>query len=158
VGISKFIKVFDAEIHYIDSGAGDPILFLHGVPVSSYVWRNIMPILSDQGRCIAPDLIGMGKSGKPNIEYTLEDHIKYIDEFIRLLDLRNVTLVLHGLGSAVGFDYAMRHENNVKGIAFYEAYLPDLADKECSSLLAQHINHHLKDDLEGAYKKIVEEN
>jgi haloalkane dehalogenase len=158
VGISKFLKVYDTEIHYIESGEGDPILFLHGVPVSSYVWRNIIPLLSNQGKCIAPDLIGMGKSGKPDVEYTLADHIKYIDEFINKLNLRNITLVLHGLGSAVGFDYAMRNEPNVKGIAFYEAYLPNLTDQQRSSLLVQNINHHLKKDLDGARKKIVDEN
>jgi haloalkane dehalogenase len=158
VGISKYTKVFDTDIHYIESGEGDPILFLHGVPVSSYVWRNIIPSLSGQGRCIAPDLIGMGKSGKPDVEYTLADHIKYVDEFITKLDLHNITLVLHGLGSAIGFDYAMRNEDNVKGIAFYEAYLPDLTDKERSSLLMQHVHHYFKKDLDNAYKKIVEEN
>jgi haloalkane dehalogenase len=120
---SKFIEVCGSKIHYIEEGDGDPILFLHGNPTSSYLWRNIIPYLVPHGRCIAPDLIGMGKSDKPNIPYRFTDHSKYVNGFIEAMDLKNITLVIHDWGSALGFDYAMNHEDNIKGIAFMEAIL-----------------------------------
>lgn len=120
---SKFIDVHGAKIHYVESGSGRPILFLHGIPTSSYVWRNIIPHLTNLGRCIAPDLVGFGQSDKPNIDFTVFDHIKYIEGLIEALQLKNVTLVMHGWGSVIGFDYAMRHEKNCRGLVFYEAFL-----------------------------------
>lgn len=117
---SNYIEVLDSTMHYIDDGTGDPILFLHGNPTSSYLWRNIIPHLVPLGRCIAPDLIGMGKSGKPEIEYRFFDHVKYLEAFIKELGLKNITLVVHDWGGALGFYYAMRHEANIKGIAFME--------------------------------------
>lgn len=120
---SNYIEVHGSKMHYIDEGSGDPVLFLHGNPTSSYLWRNIIPYLSPQARCIAPDLIGFGKSDKPDIEYRIVDHIKYVESFIELLKLKNLTLAIHDWGSALGFHYAMRHEANVKGIAFMEAVL-----------------------------------
>ena len=98
---SKYIKIQSSNIHYIDEGTGDPILFLHGNPTSSYLSRNIIPFLTPHGRCIAPDLIGMGKSDKPDIDYRFFDHVKYIEGFIEKMELKNVTLVLHDWGSAL---------------------------------------------------------
>ncbi len=118
---SNYIEISGSKIHYIDEGSGDPILFLHGNPTSSYLWRNIIPYLVPHGRCIAPDLIGMGKSDKPDLDYRFFDHSRYVEEFIEKLDLTKLTLVIHDWGSALGFHYAMRHENNIKGIAFMEA-------------------------------------
>ncbi len=120
---SRYVEIHGSKIHYIDEGSGDPILFLHGNPTSSYLWRNIIPYLVPHGRCIALDLIGMGKSDKPDLDYRFFDHSKYVEEFINKLDLSNITLVIHDWGSALGFHYAMRHENNIKGIAFMEALL-----------------------------------
>lgn len=120
---SSFVTVKGSKMHYIESGKGDPVLFVHGMPTSSYLWRNIIPSVSDVARGIAVDLIGMGKSDKPDIEYRVLDHIEYFDEFVSQLKLKNITLVLHGWGSVIGFEYARRHESNVKGIAFYEAHL-----------------------------------
>lgn len=120
---SHYVEVLGSKIHYIDEGAGDPILFLHGQPTSSYLWRNIIPHVTGQGRCIAPDLIGFGKSDKPDIEYRFFDHVKYIEGFIEALGLKNITLVIHDWGSGLGFHYAMRNEDNIKGIAFLEAIL-----------------------------------
>jgi haloalkane dehalogenase len=108
-------------MHYIEEGVGDPILLLHGNPTWSYLWRNIIPHLSKVGRVIAPDLIGMGRSDKPDIDYRFFEHAQYLEGLIEGLNLRNVTLVLHDWGSVLGFHYAMRHEDNVKGIAFMEA-------------------------------------
>lgn len=118
---SKYLDVHGSKMHYVDEGEGDPILFLHGNPTSSYLWRNIIPYLVPHGRCIAVDLIGMGKSDKPDIDYRFFDHAKYVEGFIEKLGLSNVTLVIHDWGSGLGFHYAMRHESNVKGIAFMEA-------------------------------------
>jgi len=119
----KFVDVLGSKMRYVEEGEGDPILFLHGNPTSSYLWRNIIPHCSRLGRCIAPDLIGMGGSDKPDLEYSFLDHYHYIESFIEALDLKNVTLVIHDWGSALGFYYAMQHEENVKGIAFMEGII-----------------------------------
>ena len=125
---SKRVEVHGSAMYYVEAGAGDPIVFLHGNPTSSYLWRNVIPHLAALGHCIAPDLIGMGRSAKPDIEYRFFDHVRYVDSFFDVLGLRNITLVIHDWGSALGFHYAMRHEKNVKAIAFLEAILmpPDL--------------------------------
>ena len=118
---SKYIEIRGSKLHYIEEGSGDPILFLHGNPTSSYLWRNIIPHVVSKGRCIAPDLIGMGKSDKPDIGYRFFDHVEYIEGFIEAMELTNITLVIHDWGSGLGFHYAMRHEDNIKGIAFMES-------------------------------------
>ena len=118
---SKFIDILGSKMHYIEEGVGDPILFLHGNPTSNYIWRNIIPYLKNKGRCIAPDLIGMGKSEKPNIEYGFYDSYRYLEAFIKEMRLKNVTLVLHDWGSVHGFHYANLHQENIKGIAFMES-------------------------------------
>jgi len=123
---SKYVDVLGSRMHYVEEGSGDPVLFLHGNPTSSYLWRNVIPHVSPVGRCIAPDLIGMGKSDKPDIEYRFVDHAKYVDGFIESLGLRNITLVIHDWGSALGFHYARRNESNVKAIAFMEAIVRPL--------------------------------
>jgi haloalkane dehalogenase len=122
----KRLRTFDREMAYIEAGQGDPIVLLHGNPTSSYLWRNIIPHLEGLGRCIAPDLIGMGDSDKvpnsgPN-SYRFVEHRGYLDALLEALDVRErVTLVLHDWGSGLGFDWANRHRNAVKGIAFMEA-------------------------------------
>ena len=125
---SKFVDVHGSQMHYIDVGEGDPILFLHGNPTSSYLWRNIIPHLSGQGRCIAVDLIGMGKSDHPDIPYRYDDHYRYLKGFIEALDIgSNLTLVIHDWGSGLGFRWAHAHEQGVKGIAFMEAMIRTLS-------------------------------
>jgi len=117
------VAVLDTEMSYIDSGQGDPIVFLHGNPTSSYVWRNIIPYLSAHGRCLAPDLVGMGQSGKsPAQAYRFVDHARYLDAWFEALNLTsNVTLVIHDWGSALGFYRASRHPGQIKAIAYMEA-------------------------------------
>lgn len=127
---SRYVEINGSNIHYIDEGEGDPILFLHGNPTSSYLWRNIIPYLKPVGRCIAPDLIGMGRSDKPKLKYTFFDHYKYFKEFIDKLGLKNITLVIHDWGSGLGFHYAMNNEDNIKGIAFMEALVKPFKWKE----------------------------
>jgi len=120
---SNFIEINGSNMHYVDVGRGDTILFLHGQPTSSYLWRNIIPHLQKTARCVAPDLIGMGKSDKPEIAYTFEDHYDYLRTFIEKLELKNITLVVHDWGSGLGFHYANIHRDNIKGIAFMEALI-----------------------------------
>ncbi|OGT53288.1 MAG: hypothetical protein A3E84_01585 [Gammaproteobacteria bacterium RIFCSPHIGHO2_12_FULL_42_13] len=136
---SHYADIYGSKMHYLEEGVGDPILFLHGIPTSSYLWRNIIPYIMPLGRCIAPDLIGMGKSAKPNIEYTIADHIRYIEKFIETLNLNNLILVLHGWGSVIGLDYAMRHEKNCRGIAFYEAFLRPFHQEDISLPLYEQV-------------------
>ncbi len=121
---SRYIEVLGSKIHYVEAGQGDPILFLHGNPTSSYLWRNVMPHLEAQGRVIAMDLIGMGQSDKPDIGYRFFDHYSYVEGFIEAMGLENITLVIHDWGSALGFHYAGQHEDNIKGVAFMEAIIP----------------------------------
>ena len=118
-----FVEVLGSRMHYVDVGTGNPILLLHGNPTWSYLWRNIIPHLAPWGRCIAPDLIGYGRSDKPEIEYRWKDHVRYLEAFIKKMGLRNITLVLHDQGSGLGFHYAMRNQGNIKGIAFFEAII-----------------------------------
>lgn len=118
---TQFVEVLGSQMAYVETGEGEPILFLHGNPTSKYLWRNVMPHLEGQGHLIAPDLIGMGESDKPDIGYTFDEHSQYLSGFIETMGLENVTLVIHDWGSALGFDYAARNPDNVKAIAFMEA-------------------------------------
>lgn len=118
---SKFVNVYGSCIHYIEEGKGNPILFLHGNP-TSYLWRNIIPIVSQTGRCIALDLIGFGKSAKPAIDYNFQDHYHYVEAFIDNMRLENVIIVGHDWGGVLGFWYAYNHQRNVRGIAFMETF------------------------------------
>lgn len=121
---SRYVEVLGSRMHYVEEGAGDPVLFIHGNPTSSYLWRNVIPHISGDHRAIAVDLIGMGKSDKPDIDYTYVDHSRYVQGFIERLGLEHVTLVIHDWGTVLGFEYAMTHEDNVAGIAFMEAIVP----------------------------------
>jgi len=127
---SHFVIVYGSKMHYVEEGKGDPILLIHGNPSSCYMWRNVIPYLKPHGRVIALDLIGFGKSGRPHIEYRFVDHYRYLEGFINQLKLRNVTLVLHDWGSALGFYYASQHPDNVKAMAFFEALLMPLPKLE----------------------------
>lgn len=126
------VKVLASEIAYIDVGTGDPIVFLHGNPTSSYLWRNVIPHVESLGRCLAPDLIGMGDSGKnPNGSYRFVDHARYLDAWFEALGLtKNVTLVVHDWGSALGFHWAQRHPECVKALAYMEAIVRPLTWEE----------------------------
>ena len=116
------LHVLDSYLAYVEVGVGDPIVLLHGNPTSSYLWRNVIAGLEGAGRCLAPDLIGMGRSGKaPQGSYRLADHIRYLDAWFSALDLRRVTLVVHDWGSALGFHWARRHPERVKALVYMEA-------------------------------------
>src|SRR6516162_4748190 len=115
-------RVLGHEMAYVEVGKGDPVVLLHGNPTSSYLWRNVIPHLQPLGRCIAPDLIGMGDSDKlPNSgpeSYRFVEHRRYLDALLEELGVRErVTLVVHDWGSGLGFDWASRHRQAVRGIA-----------------------------------------
>jgi haloalkane dehalogenase len=119
-------RVLGLEMAYVEEGRGDPIVLLHGNPTSSYLWRNVLPHVEPLGRCIVPDLIGMGDSDKlPNSgpgSYRFVEHRRYLDALLEALDVRErVTFVVHDWGSALGFDWANRHRGAVKAIAYMEA-------------------------------------
>jgi len=125
------IEVNGRKMAYVEAGSGDPIVFQHGNPTSSYLWRNIMPHLTDQGRCIAVDLIGMGDSDKLDQSgpdsYRYVEHREYLFAAWDALGIRDrVTLVIHDWGSALGFDWACQHPDSVLGIAYMEAIVRPL--------------------------------
>ena len=128
----KKVLIGDKHIAYIEKGSGEPIVFLHGNPTSSYLWRNITPYLETAGRCISIDLIGMGDSEKlddPDTNsYRFEEHFFYIEQAIRkLTDGQKITLVLHDWGSALGFNWSYKYPELVKGIAYMEAIVKELS-------------------------------
>jgi haloalkane dehalogenase len=127
----QYKTIHGKQMAYIDEGEGDPIVFLHGNPTSSYLWRNVMPHLEGKGRLIAPDLIGMGDSEKLDNSgphsYTYVEHRKYLFSLLESLGVTsNVTLVLHDWGSGLGFHWAQQNAAAVKGIAFMEAFIAPL--------------------------------
>ena len=119
----KRVKVRDTTMAYVDVGEGDPIVFLHGNPTPSYLWRNIIPRVLPFGRCLAPDYVGMGNSGtSPDGAYRFVDHQRYLDAWFDAMGLtRNVILVLHDWGSALGFSWAQRHSDQIKALVYMEA-------------------------------------
>ena len=119
----KKISAGEVDISYVDTGAGDPIIFLHGNPTSSYLWRNIITHLESVGQCLAPDLMGMGDSGSsPNGSYRFIEHSAVLDQWFDAVGLTSkVTLVVHDWGSALGFHWAKRNPERVKGIVYMEA-------------------------------------
>jgi haloalkane dehalogenase len=131
----KRLDAAGVEMAYVDIGKGDPIVFLHGNPTSSYLWRNIIPHLAPHARCLAPDLAGMGDSSKaPDGAYRLADHVRYLDAWFTAFDLahQKVTLVVHDWGSALGFHWARRNRAAIKGIAYIEAIVRPLSWSEFS--------------------------
>ncbi|MGC1647683.1 MAG: haloalkane dehalogenase [Candidatus Sulfotelmatobacter sp.] len=119
----KRILVLDTNMAYVDVGEGDPIVFLHGNPTPSYLWRNIIPHVLPLGRCLAPDYVGMGNSGtSPNGSYRFVDHRRYLDAWFDAMGLtKNIILVVHDWGSALGFSWAQRHSERIKGLVYMEA-------------------------------------
>ena len=124
---SQSIAVKDSTLHYLEAGSGDPIVFLHGNPTSSYLWRNVIPHVAAHGRCLAVDLIGMGRSGKPLLAYRLVEHIAYLDAFIDALDLTRIVFVGHDWGVAIALHYLRRFPERVRAVAFMEGHIHPIA-------------------------------
>ena len=138
----KTIEVMGKTMSYVEMGSGDPIVFQHGNPTSSYLWRNIMPYTQDLGRCIALDLIGMGDSDKLEdsgpTRYTFAEHYEYFCAALTTLGVeKNVTLVIHDWGSALGFHWANQHRQAVEGICYMEAIVAPFASWEDFSASAR---------------------
>jgi haloalkane dehalogenase len=118
------VEIRDTHMAYTEAGAGDrTVVFLHGNPTSSHLWRNVIPHIAGRARCLAPDLIGMGASGKPDIAYRFADHARYLDAWFDALDLGDVVLVGHDWGGALGLDWAARHPGRVRAVALLETFL-----------------------------------
>ncbi|WP_259065132.1 haloalkane dehalogenase [Mucilaginibacter sp. X4EP1] len=120
----KYQTINGLQMAYIDTGKGDPIVFLHGNPTSGYIWRNIIPYAQDLGRCIAPDLMGMGDSDQfaDATDYTFLNNEKYLDQLLSSLGInKNIVFVVHDWGSALAFDWSRKHPDAVKGIVYMEA-------------------------------------
>jgi len=131
----RYAEVLGHRMAYVERGIGAPIVLLHGNPTSSYLWRSVMPELTGSGRCIAPDLIGMGDSDKLPPQdarrYTFTSHREFLDGFLDGLALTDkLTLVIHDWGSALGFDWARRHPDRVRGIAYMEAIVEPISGWE----------------------------
>ncbi|MCZ7433151.1 haloalkane dehalogenase [Streptomyces sp. WMMC1477] len=114
-------RVLDSTMFHEETGSGAPVVFLHGNPSSSHLWRNVLPAVDVRARLLAPDLIGMGRSGKPAVPYRFADHARYLDGWFDRLGLDDVVLVGHDWGGALAFDLAARHPGRVRGLAFLEA-------------------------------------
>jgi len=120
-------QVLGSKMAFVEHGEGDPIVFLHGNPTSSYLWRKVIPELSEMGRCIAPDLIGMGDSEKVGGNYRFQDHAQYLEAFLDVVGVDDqVTLVVHDWGGPLGFDWGRRHPGLVKGVAYTETIVTPL--------------------------------
>ncbi len=120
----KSIDVLGSKMSYLEIGKGNPVIFIHGNPSSSYLWRNVMPYVAPQGRAIAVDLIGMGESDKPDINYTFDEQYKYFSSFVDALNVERVTLVGHDWGATLAWEYARRNPEKVRKLAFLEGVLP----------------------------------
>lgn len=125
----KFVEVNKSKMAYVEAGdpRGAPIVLVHGNPTSAYLWRNVIPHLESTGRVIAVDLIGMGQSDKPDIDYRFHDHAVYFSGFMNAMGFKDVVLVLHDWGGGLGIDYAARHEANVRGIAMLETAMKPMS-------------------------------
>lgn len=156
----KFVSILGSKIAYVDEGDGDPIVFLHGQPTSSYLWRNIMPFVESQGRIIAPDNIGFGKSDQPELDYTFGDHYRYFEAFMNELDLNNVTLVVHDWGSGLGLHYAAQNPEKIKAIVTMESIIAPLIPAASYDAMPKELGDFFRTvrDPENGRKLLIEDN
>ncbi len=124
------IDVLDSAMYHEETGSGAPFVFLHGNPASSHLWRKVLPGIRAGARLLAPDLIGMGRSGKPDVPYRFADHARYLDAWFDRLELEDVVLVGHDWGGALAFDWAARHPGRVRGVAFFETIVRTMSWSE----------------------------
>ncbi|KAB8186712.1 haloalkane dehalogenase [Microbispora catharanthi] len=122
--------VLDSAMYHEETGSGAPFVFLHGNPASSHLWRKVLPGIRAGARLLAPDLIGMGRSGKPDVPYRFADHARYLDAWFDRLGLEDVVLVGHDWGGALAFDWAARHPGRVRGVAFFETIVRTMSWSE----------------------------
>lgn len=144
-------------LHHIETGAGTPVVFLHGNPTSSHLWRGVLPLLPPGLRLIAPDLIGMGASDKPAIDYTLPQHIAYVEDLLDALELTGVVLVAHDWGVAISLDLLRRHPGRFTGFAFMEGHLRPLAGWDAFDAGGRDLFRRLREPGTGE-RMVLEEN
>jgi len=155
----QYQQVADIKLAYYEQGTGDPILFLHGIPDNSYLWRNVIPLAAKNHRAIAVDLPGYGQSEVPNHQdYSIDRHYQYIKKFIENLNLQNVILVVTDIGSLYGLKYAIETDSNIKGIVFIEGMFMPSREWYKSLRLMQKIMFGMMKNEKRAYKMIVEKN
>ncbi len=140
----KYATVLGRKMAYVDEGVGRPVIFLHGNPASSFLWRNIIPYVTDSHRAIAPDLMGMGDSDKPKMKATYHESAEYLHAFLDSLDLRDAVLVIHDWGSALGWHYARTRPERIAAVAFMEAMAPPFMPLEDMSLLGPELSQFMK--------------
>ena len=155
---SQYQKVGEDRIHYVETGEGDPVLFLHGVPMSAYSWRNILPHVSPHARCIALDFMGFGQSDKPDIDYSFSDQLRYLEGFINAMELKNITLVMTDIGGIIGTRYAMDHPENVRGLVFMETPIADARTFHKNGGMMQRMMFWMGRQPKMGYNKIVKKN
>ena len=155
---SQFVHIRGARLHYVETGEGDPVLFLHGIPLSAYSWRKIMPIVSPKGRAIALDFMGFGKSDKPDIDYSFSEQLAYLEAFIESLKLDNITLVMTDIGGIIGLRYAMDHPHKIKGLVFMETPLAPAETFHQTGGMMQHMMFWMASKPRFGYNMIVKKN
>lgn len=156
----KVIKVLGSNMAYLETGQGEPVIFIHGNPSSSYLWRNVMPYITPQGRAIAVDLIGMGQSDKPDISYTFEEQYHYFSAFVDALNVNQVTLVGHDWGATLAWEYARRNPGKVRKLAFMEGVLPPAFPAPSFESMGEEMGNMFrtfKDPVKG-HKLVIEDN
>lgn len=154
---SRHVTVHGQPMHYLNAGIGQAVLFLHGNPTSSYLWRNVLPAVSEVTRVIAVDLIGMGQSAKPDIPYRLQDHIAFVQGFIDALELDDLVLVLHDWGVVIGLDLLRRAPERVRGVAFMEGHIHPIEQWQDFDPGARTLFQELRDPVRGR-QLIIDEN
>lgn len=127
---TRSVRVLDSHIRYREAGAGPTVVLLHGNPTSSYVWRDVIPLLAGSARCLAPDLIGMGESGKPEIAFRYADHARYLDAWFDALELGDVVLIGYDWGGVLAMDWAARHPQRTRGLVVFETFLRPMSWSE----------------------------
>ena len=157
--LHKYEQTKDIKLAYYELGSGDPVLFLHGIPDNSYLWRNVVPLVAKENRAIALDLVGYGKSDFPkHNDYSIQRHYEYIEGFIENLNLKNITLVVTDIGSFYGLKYAIEHPENIKGVAFIEAmYMPSKEWYKSLKFMQKMMFTMMKNE-NRAHKMLVEKN
>jgi len=156
----KTVQVLGGKMTYLELGKGPPVLFVHGNPTSSYLWRNVMPYVSGSARALAIDLIGMGGSDKPKIDYTFADHYRYLEGFIDALGLDKITLVGHDWGAALSWEYARRHPDKVVRLAFMEGVLPPTFPRPTFESMGEKMGNMFRalKDLKQGHKMVIIDN
>ncbi|HEV2613719.1 MAG TPA: alpha/beta fold hydrolase [Gammaproteobacteria bacterium] len=155
---SKSISTHGANLHYLEEGQGKTVLFLHGLSASSYMWRSVISQISAKARCIAVDFIGMGESDKPKLDYDTSDQIYFLEAFIDALALSDITLVMYGWASIIGFAYAQKHPEKIAGLVFADPYVRMKKNLQDVPMVFQEISALSKNDPEILRKKYIDEN